>query len=377
VEKIVKLLIQPGDGIAPLLKAIDKAKNTIEIVIFRFDRTEIARALENAVKRGVAVHALIAHTSRGGEKSLRKLELRFLAAGITVARTDNDLVRYHGKMLLVDRKELHLLAFNFTYLDIENSRSFAVITKNRQLVKEAAKLFVCDTKRRRYRPGSTRFLVSPLNARKELADFLKGARKELMIYDPQVSDRSMMDILESRANAGVKVQIVGSVKRNVSGVAVRSLNKLRLHARLIVRDRNRMFIGSQSLRELELDARREIGIIVRDAKLIPKVVEVFESDWRVAKGKDEKADEKRMAARRAKVAKKVAKKVTRAVTRKLPPVAPVVEQVVKQVLEEQVPVDLKRKEVEENVRDAVEDAVKDTVRDIIEEAVNGHTADKK
>ena len=37
---MVKLLIQPQDGIAVLLAAIKKAKTTIDIVIFRFDRAE-------------------------------------------------------------------------------------------------------------------------------------------------------------------------------------------------------------------------------------------------------------------------------------------------------------------------------------------------
>ena len=35
----VKLIIQPDDGLAPLLKAVRSAKKTIDIVIFRFDRT--------------------------------------------------------------------------------------------------------------------------------------------------------------------------------------------------------------------------------------------------------------------------------------------------------------------------------------------------
>ena len=49
------------------VKAIEKAKKSVEIVIFRFDRIEIERALEDAVKRGVFVHALIAYTNRGGK----------------------------------------------------------------------------------------------------------------------------------------------------------------------------------------------------------------------------------------------------------------------------------------------------------------------
>jgi phosphatidylserine/phosphatidylglycerophosphate/cardiolipin synthase-like enzyme len=105
----MKLLIQPGDGLDRLVKGIRKAKKSIELLIFRFDRPEIERALADAVERGVFVHALIAFTNRGGEENLRKLEKRLLADGITVARTAGDLVRYHGKMIVVDRKELYLL----------------------------------------------------------------------------------------------------------------------------------------------------------------------------------------------------------------------------------------------------------------------------
>ena len=97
----MKLLVQPGDGIERLIKGIAKAKKSVEIVIFRFDRGEIERALVDAVEKGVFVHALIAFTNRGGEEHLRSLETHFLAKGMTVARTAGDLVRYHGKMVLV------------------------------------------------------------------------------------------------------------------------------------------------------------------------------------------------------------------------------------------------------------------------------------
>ena len=90
----MKLIIQPDDGITPVVQAVKNAKKTIDIVIFRFDRVELEKSLEAAVARGVVVRALIAHTNRGGEKLLRKLELRLLDAGVTVARTADDLPRY-------------------------------------------------------------------------------------------------------------------------------------------------------------------------------------------------------------------------------------------------------------------------------------------
>ena len=169
----------------PLIKAINGAKKSIELVIFRFDRSEVEQALARAAGRGVFVHALIAYTNRGGEANLRRLEMRMLAAGITVARTADDLARYHYKFIIIDRAELYLLSFNYTFLDIEHSRSFGILTSNRRIVQEAVKLFEADTKRQSYSPGLPNLVVSPVNARKALAAFLKGARKQLLIYDPK------------------------------------------------------------------------------------------------------------------------------------------------------------------------------------------------
>ena len=362
----MKLLTQPGDGIGPLVKAIEKARKSVEIVIFRFDRIEIERALEDAVKRGVFVHALIAYTNRGGEKNLRKLEMRFLAAGITVARTSNDLVRYHGKMMVVDRKQLYLLAFNLTRLDIDHSRSFGIVASNRQLVQEAIKLFDCDTKRRPYTAGCARFLVSPVNARKQLTSFIQGAKNQLLIYDMKIADRAMTRLLEERAKAGVEVRVIGKITHKTNGLAIRKLNAMRLHTRTIIRDGRQMFIGSQSLRELELDARREIGIILPDRKIIASVSKIFEADWSAATGP---AKEATVEAPNATVAK-AARKVAKSIAKDLPPVGPVVERVIKEVAREDSEIELDHKEVQNAVRDAVRDAVKDAVQSVVAEVTD-------
>jgi len=262
----------------PLLKAVRKARKTIDIVIFRFDRVELEKALEAAVARGVVVRALIAHTNRGGEKILRKLEARMLEAGITVARTADDLTRYHGKMLLVDDR-LHVYGFNYTKLDIEKSRSFGISTKDKRLVKEAAALFEADTTRQAYTPGHDRLVVSPETSRAILADFIRNAKKQLLIYDAKVSDRAMLKLLAERAKAGVEIRMFGKLGKGASGIEARKLPALRLHVRAIIRDGCAAFVGSQSLRKLELDGRREVGVIVTDSGIAKKMRAVFDADW--------------------------------------------------------------------------------------------------
>lgn len=278
----MKLLVQPGAGIGPILKGIQKAKKSIEIAIFRFDRKELEKALADAVERGVFVHALIAFTNRGGEDHLRELEMRFLERGITVARTADDLVRYHGKILIVDRKDLYLLGFNWTHLDIERSRSFGIITRNRALVKEAVRLFEADTKRQNYKNELEELVVSPVNARDALAAFIAGAKTELLIYDLKVSDRQMLRLLQERQGDGVRVRILGGVARRSKGLEVRKFERMRLHTRTILRDGRQAFVGSQSLRQLELDARREVGLITRDRSVVSEMIRIFEEDWKVA-----------------------------------------------------------------------------------------------
>lgn len=275
----MQLLIQPDAGVTPIITAIKKAKHRVELVIFRFDLNELEKALEAAVARGVAVHALIAHTNQGGEKRLRKLELALLAGGVTVSRTDDDLLRYHGKLLIIDRTILGILGFNFTKLDAAKSRSFGVFTKHQKLVQEAIKLFEADSSRQAYTAGLGSLVVSPENARASLAKLIKSARKQLLIYDPKVADPLMIRLLQDRAKAGVDIRILGKLDKRGAGLQAEKLVKPRLHVRAILRDGRELFIGSQSLRAAELDKRREVGVIVRDASSARRFRETFEADW--------------------------------------------------------------------------------------------------
>jgi cardiolipin synthase A/B len=278
----MKLITQPDEGVKPLLAAIKGAKRRLAIVIFRFDLDEIEDALAAAVKRGVEVVALIAHTNRGGEQRLRKLEQRLLKKGVTVNRTDTDMVRYHGKLLIVDRRQANILGFNFTAQDVA-SRSFGVVVRGHRVIKELLRLFDSDANRTDYTPRVRDLVVSPENARSRLHAFLRKARVSLDIYDPNVTDDEMLALLQKKAARGVRIRIIGSLEKKwqEAGVAeVRPLRGMRLHVRAIVRDGQRAFIGSQSLRKLELDERREVGIIIRERKIVRKVARVFNGDWK-------------------------------------------------------------------------------------------------
>jgi cardiolipin synthase len=356
----VKLLIQPDHGIAPLLEALDGAKKIIRILIFRFDRPEIERALLAAVRRGVEVHALIAYTNQGEEKNLRRLETRLLGEGITVARTADDLVRYHGKMVIVDDKTVFILAYNFTHLDIDLSRSFGVAVTTPHLVKEAVRLFECDSKRHPFTDPKDDFVISPVNARERLTNFIVGAEKQLRLYEMKISDREFLKQLNKKISQGVDVRVISRASAKNGSIPVRRMPS-RLHLRCILRDGHSAFLGSQSLRKLELEARREIGIIFEDKHTVKKMAAVFETDWK----QSEPALEMDAVAGAFNIP---AKKVAREVIKHLD-VQPILEQVLERVMDPAKESGFEPAEVAQSVREAFRDEVQGAVTAALHEMV--------
>lgn len=49
----MELIIEPDDGVAPLLDLIKSAKKDVDMAIFRFDRRDLEKALKAAAGNGV------------------------------------------------------------------------------------------------------------------------------------------------------------------------------------------------------------------------------------------------------------------------------------------------------------------------------------
>ena len=280
--------------------------------------------------------------------------------GVAVSRTADDLVRYHDKLMIIDRRTLYVLSFNFTHLDIDHSRGFGIVTRKVRFVHEAVKLFEADTARQPYTPTLDSFVVSPANARKLLAAFIRKAKKQLLIYDPLIADLGMLRVLGERTKAGVEIKVIGRVSKRSAGLEIRNLAGLRLHTRTIIRDRRQAFVGSQSLRRAELDSRREVGIIVHEPKAVNGLIQTFEADW------ERKAAEEKQG---PKPNQRSPKKAVKALVKELSPLNPIVEEAVKQVASETESASLNMKEMKETVKEAVQEAVRERVKEMVKESL--------
>jgi cardiolipin synthase A/B len=193
-----------------------------------------------------------------------------------------------------------------------------------------------------------------------LTEFISGARKKLLLYEMKISDNDFLKLLNKKISEGVEVRILSRASaKNGGGMPVRRLTS-RLHLRAILRDGNSAFIGSQSLRKLELEARREVGVIFRDKAVVKQMESVFEKDWKKSEPAVEKDNVTAFNIPASKVAKQVAKHIA---------IKPVVEQVLDKVIDSKDDASFEPEEVAQTVKEAFREELHGAVVDALQDLV--------
>jgi cardiolipin synthase len=157
------------------------------------------------------------------------------------------------------------------------------------------------------------------------------------------------------------VRVIGHAAKRL-GLPVEKLSKMRLHTRTIISDGKKAFIGSQSLREAELDSRRELGLIVNDAKVVKQLVDCFESDWTSTDGARDMAEKKETE----EPLKKDVQRAAKALAKELHPLTATVKKAVKKVMADAGEATIENKEVKSTVKKMVKKAIKEAVKEAAE-----------
>jgi len=282
----LSLIVQPGDSFFPIVTAIDSAVHSINMTIFRMDDPVVRGALSSAVNRGVTVRTLIATKSKGWIKRNRKLGTDLSNIGIEVRSpsdaTGSELKRYHYKIMTVDDTYSLLLTFNPTQSNLHYARDYGLLIRDHDITTELSRLFNADWEGKEFNPIDTPLVISPYNSRKRLIELLESGEKSIRIMDAKVHDEDVRAVLLAKAKAGCDVKIISRevvFDDQAPNFHIRRLTKYKLHAKCIIIDTLRFFIGSQNLRAVSLDRRREVGIIVEDEPIARKIERIFDEDW--------------------------------------------------------------------------------------------------
>jgi phosphatidylserine/phosphatidylglycerophosphate/cardiolipin synthase-like enzyme len=118
-----------------------------------------------------------------------------------------------------------------------------------------------------------------------MLELLSSAERTIRILDAKVEDQQAIGLLLRKASSGCSIKMISediSYNEVVPNYHVRKLARYKLHAKCVVVDGSRFFIGSQNIRPTSLDRRREVGLVVEDDAMARKIERVFDEDWESA-----------------------------------------------------------------------------------------------
>ncbi|MEF3244543.1 MAG: hypothetical protein K6343_00955 [Caldisericaceae bacterium] len=288
----ITLFYEPDMGKEPIISGIKSAQNSIDIELYTFSDTDILSELKNAKLRGVKVRVILEENPYGGYSANKNTYDKLRYYGIDV-KWDNKAYNFtHSKFLVIDNKTGYILTLNLTKSAFTKNREFGVITTDKKVIEELAKIFEADWYRKPYNIGSNSILVvSPENSRTRIETLLRSAHGEILMYAEEISDPAIERILKERRAYGAVVKIIiadpNSIEDNARviddlkryGIDIKYVSNPFIHAKVIVVDEKYAFIGSENFSSNSLDNNREVGIITDNKEVIKQLVEVFSWDF--------------------------------------------------------------------------------------------------
>lgn len=276
--------VEPAAGVAPVVRLIDGARRSVDVEVYLLTERDVLAALERAQARGVSVRVMLEPHPYGGGAGNREAFDRLAGDRIAVKPTRHRFKYTHEKAIVVDDAVALISTANFTHSAFTHNREYGYVDRAPQDVREIAAIFTADWQRQPVTPSVPRLVVAPDNARTKLLALIRSATRTLRVQDEACSDPEVIAALQDRMRAGVAVTVQLQEAREVKrlaqkGLPVRRMRGHYLHAKAIVADDARAYVGSVNLTENSLDHNRELGILLDDPAIVGALDRVMQADW--------------------------------------------------------------------------------------------------
>ncbi|HRA46822.1 MAG TPA: phospholipase D-like domain-containing protein [Thermomicrobiales bacterium] len=283
------LVVLPDDGANSILDELAAAKSTIDLYIYLLPSDDVIALLGKAQDRGVSVRVILERDPFGGGNSNQESFDRLTAMGIKVRWAPEEFQFSHIKLMVIDRETAVIMTLNLSYSALTTNREFAVVTTELVDVTSALSLFNADWDNQ---PAavSAPLVISPTTSRAEIVHLIRSATTSIEMFTEVIRDKGIRDELVAQAEAGVMIRILVpgdptaddlTIYRDLEahGIQIRQLVDLYSHAKAIIVDGVRAFVGSQNLTATSLDENREMGILLTEPDNLARLKRTFTHDW--------------------------------------------------------------------------------------------------
>ena len=298
------LVVEPDDGIPPVLDFISSAEKTLLIKQFTFSEPSLLQATTERKNAGVEVRVMLNPKRSGGDRANDETYDYFKKNGVNIRWANPKFYVTHEKSIVVDGKAALIATFNLCLKYFTQTRDYGVVTYDPARVAQVIEGFEADWEHRDWLPDpETGLLWSNANSRLRMSHFIDAAKHRLDVQHPKFVDAVILDRLLDAAERGVHVRVLCGGKHGISdwdvldtfsslrvlkrfGVKVHKQKNLRLHAKLLIADNSHALIGSMNIDRSAFDLRRELGTTITDEAIVKRLTEVFDADWELSHSYD-------------------------------------------------------------------------------------------
>lgn len=277
------------------------------MMMFHVSLPEVETALEAAKARGVDVKIILDGAGLEHHAAAALAE-RLTQHGIDVTKSSPAFSITHVKAMVVDDARAVIMSLNLTR-PYDHTRDYAVVTDDRGVVDEFLRVFDADLDNAAHATGRTPPLAddalvwSPVDSEARLVRLVDSAQKTIVTSTENLGDKAMSEAFVRAAKRGVHVRLLVPLcdespqpLRNVKFAAEldrgnvdarvmpppASREQPYIHAKMMIVDGARAFVGSINFSQNSMHHARELGIVFDDAPAIHAFSAAFEADWRYA-----------------------------------------------------------------------------------------------
>lgn len=298
----VSIIVEPnGQNAKELVDAINAAHTSVYMTMYQISSTAVINALVARKQAGLDVQAILDSSSIS--KSFNTSAFNTMKnAGISVVWSNPTFTYTHEKTIIIDGSTAWIMTMNTNTSSPSSNREYLAIDTDASDIAEATAIFKADHAMMSITPTGP-LVVAPTNARPKLVALIDSSMQTLDVEGEEFSDTYSTGVVNAVARAatrGVTVHVViandtpdaTSINRvkNAGGKVVMtgptsgngtSTNPY-IHAKAIVADGTRAFVGSENFSGGSLGYNRELGVIFDGTTEVSKVKTAIDGDF--AKG---------------------------------------------------------------------------------------------
>ncbi len=298
-----KVHIEPSPDYSEMVKEIDAAKSRVHLSNFHLTHQDVVQALIRAAARpGVDVQVILDKAIAARDRNPNVIE-QLKAARVPVKEGSTGFSISHAKVLLVD--DIAMISTINLVRHSDTTRGVALFFNDMRVVKALAEILALDWKNADTNGTESPavipdfMVVSPVDSRKKLIDFIGSAKTHLQIEVENFLDKEIIAAVEKAHSSGVKVEIVvprcNFSNRDMNMPAVQQLSSKGIavrmmpgptaaatpyiHAKFMIADESRMYVGSINFSKNSMNLAREIGILAEVGALTSQVQAAFNDDF--------------------------------------------------------------------------------------------------